>query len=136
MRFISLAAITLAVAIACAAPAIQSRADDRDSRDRGATAQCVSTPLRGSRVIDDRTVIVDDWHGNAAVLGLTGPCVDRHTWSVRIRLSPQRDEICRAEDVDSIADSNPGSLGVCAVRSVELLSRADAGQRAPDRGVW
>ncbi len=139
MRATPIAAISILAVAALAAVAIQSRAGDRDSRDGGrdrAAAQCVSTPLRGTRVIDERTLVVDDWHGHAAVLNLTGPCVDKHTWGVRIQLAAQRDEICRRDDIDSVVDSNPGALGVCAVRSVELMSRAEAENRAPHRGVW
>lgn len=119
--------------------AVQSRADERDrsgARDAGSTARCVSTPLKGSRVIDERTIVVDDWHGNAAVLGLTGPCLDKHTFGVRIKLVGIQDEICRPDDVDAVADTSPGAMGVCAVRSVELMSRADAENRAPGRGAW
>ncbi len=130
--------LAVAAALAASFAALQSRADDSDRyADRGRpAAQCVSTPLKGSRVIDERTIVVDDWHGNAAVLNLTGPCLDKHTWGVHIKLVGIQDEICRADDVDAVADTSPGAVGVCAVRSVELLSRADAEGRAPGRGAW
>lgn len=125
-----------AIGVAATLIAAQSQAGDRDVRGDSRAAQCVSTPLKGSRVIDDHTILVDDWHGNAAVLTLTGPCLDRHTYGVHIKLVGIGDEICRADDVDAVADISPASPGVCAVRSVELLSRADAENRAPNRDVW
>ncbi len=136
----ALIGIAAATGVAATLIAAQSQAGDRyadrDTRAGGRDAQCVSTPLKGSRVIDDHTIMVADWHGNAAVLTLTGPCLDKHTGGVRIKLVGIQDEICRADDVDTIADVSPASLGVCAVRSVELLSRDDAENRAPNRGVW
>ena len=137
MRARVFAAIAGLMVAGAAVVAVQSRADDHFvARGDGRAARCVSTPLKGSRVIDRRTMVVSDWHGNAAVLTLSGPCLDKHSWGVRIKLIGLQDEICRADDVDSVADTSPGSLGVCSVTRVELMSRADAEGRAPGRGVW
>ena len=140
MRKRIVAVATGCIVAALAVVAVQSHAGDGSwggtGGGRRSEAQCVTTPLKGSRVIDKRTMVISDWHGNAAVLTLSGPCLDAHSWGVQMKLIGTSGEICRPDDIDAVADPESGSLGVCSVTRVELMSRADAEGRAPGRGQW
>ncbi len=128
----------LAVAGLASAALLAASSQARDWGDRSSkmAAQCVTTPIKGTRVIDKRTLIVSDWHGNAAVLTLSGPCLDSYTTGVKMKLVGIRDEICARDDIDYVTDTSMASPGICSVTHVELMSRADAEKRAPGRGVW
>lgn len=100
----------------------EGRDDTRTTAPRA--ARCVSAPLETSRVIDRKTLYVEDRMGNAAVLTMSNSCLERGE-AVGFEYFGVSD-ICHPNDVQitgSVMDAVPMR---CMVARVELLDRDQA----------
>ena len=97
--------------------------DDRQSRSV-APGQCVSSPLDETRIIDDSTLYVDDYHGRAVLLHMSSQCLrDDHSAVGMKYFGTQR--ICGPMDVQ-VTGSVLEFPTPCIISSVEALSKGDA----------
>lgn len=119
-RFVLLGA---AAAGGLAILATASLASD-DERSRGVgPGQCVSAPLDDTRVIDESTLYIDDYHGNAVLLHMTSQCLTDHE-AVALKFFGS-ERICGPLDVD-VTGSALTFPRPCIVGSVEALSKEEA----------
>jgi len=98
-----------------------ARGDDRGSRP---ARTCVQSPLEDTRIIDESTLLVTDYHGNAAILKMSGRCMQKNE-AIGIKYYGVN-EICGRTDVDitgSVATAVPIP---CFIDSVTQLSKDEA----------
>ena len=121
------AGIALVAAGAFAAlAASQSMAGNDDTRDNGDRARraCVSAPLDDTRVLDDSTLLITDYHGNAALVKMNGRCLEKNE-AIGIKYYGSN-QICGPVDVQitgSVATNIPIP---CFIDSVTPLSKDEA----------
>ncbi len=113
------------VALAATASLAYGDRDGDRGRGRGvAPDQCVSSPLDTTRIVDSRTLYVDDYSGHAVLLHMTSQCLNSFHEAVGIRFVGTS-RICDPLDVD-VTDSIFTMPAPCMVGSVEALSKDDA----------
>ncbi len=96
-----------------------------EGRDRGVAAgQCVEAPLDQTRIIDSRTLYVDDDHGNAVLLHMAGECLNNRDEAVGLKFYGG-ERICDPMDVE-VTDSVLTMPTPCMVASVEALGKDEA----------
>ncbi len=122
--------VPFAFAVGGAAVALVATASlARDDQDRGrgrdvAPDQCVSAPLDDTRIIDSRTLYVDDYRGHAVLLHMGSECLNSFHDAVGLKfLGAER--ICGPMDVD-VTDSVLTMPTPCLIDSVEALDKDQA----------
>ncbi len=98
--------------------------DDRDRTTSVAPGQCVAEPLDTTRIIDKRTLYVDDYSGRAVLLHMSNECLNSFNEAVGLRFVGTS-EICGPLDVD-VTDSVLTAPVPCMIESVEALSKDEA----------
>ena len=83
--------------------------------------QCLSRPLDQTRIVDSRTLYVDDYHGRAALLHMTTQCLNDFNEAIGLKFEGT-DRICGPMDVE-ITDSVFTTRGSCQIESVEALDK-------------
>lgn len=131
----ALAVFGMGVFLACAGAVI---ADERgrnvdvpliDMGDgtKGQRVECISTPLKGSAVIDARTLALYDLEGNVGVLRLSGPCLKdmrkSNPW-ITVELDTHADHLCRKYDFRGVISMENRDL-TCAVTKFEAVHLAE-----------
>lgn len=97
--------------------------DARDTTDR-AQRTCVSAPLDDTKVIDDSTLLVTDYHGSAALIRMNGRCLQKNE-AIGIKYYGSS-QICDPVDVDitgSVATNIPQH---CFISSITSISKDEA----------
>lgn len=120
-------AILVVAAAAVAGVSLAHAALHDDDRGRGqgaAPGQCVSAPLNTSKIIDSRTLYVDDYSGHAALLHMTTQCLNDRDEAIGIKFQGTS-RICGPLDVD-ITDSVLTMPTPCLIDSVEPLDKDQA----------
>lgn len=108
---------------ALAATQTMAGSDDSRAPDRPMRA-CVSAPLDDTRILDDSTLLVTDYHGNAALIKMNGRCLEKNE-AIGIKYYGTN-EICSAVDVQitgSVATNIPQT---CFIDSVTPISKDEA----------
>ncbi|ESQ76335.1 DUF6491 family protein [Asticcacaulis sp. AC402] len=100
-------------------------AKDED-RGRGVSAdRCVARPLDQTKIIDEKTLYIDDRSGRAVLLHMSGACLhDRHE-AIGLEFSGGMSRICDPLDVD-VTGSVMTMPSRCIIASVEALTPAQA----------
>lgn len=106
--------------------ASQTLAGSDDTRDNGDRARraCVSAPLDDTQILDDSTLLVTDYHGNAALIKMNGRCLQKNE-AIGIKYYGSS-QICDPVDVDitgSVATNIPQH---CFISSVTPISEDQA----------
>ena len=112
-----------ALGVLAARQSVARNDDNRDSSARTARS-CVQAPLDDSRVIDESTLLVTDYHGNAAILKMSGRCMEKNE-AIGIKYYGVN-QICNRTDVDitgSVASAVPIP---CFIDTVTQLSKEEA----------
>jgi len=123
----TLASVALIAGGAFAAlAASQTMAGSDTARDRGDGARraCVSAPLDDTRILDDSTLLVTDYHGNAALIKMNGRCLEKNE-AIGIKYYGSN-QICGPVDVEitgSVATNIPIP---CFIDSVTPISKDEA----------
>ncbi len=87
-------------------------------------ARCVSTPLETTRVIDRKTLYIEDRSGNAAILHMSYNCLSEFSpTGFEYRGSSQ---ICNPIDADITGGVTDAVPLRCMVSQVQLLSKDEA----------
>lgn len=84
------------------------------------SADCISSQIARSEIINDYTLKVHDMTGRTAILSLTGSCLKDRSDGVALQLAPLVDSICRPADISVIA--RPGDIAPlnCNVTSIQF----------------
>jgi hypothetical protein len=113
----------LAVAVVgCAATSQPDRQPNPGVRSVSA-AQCVSSPLENSTVIDRQTLLLTDRSGNSLIMHMTGPCLSKNEAIIRDYRGSTR--ICGPLDVDITGDITTVVPMRCMVDTVEALTKEE-----------
>lgn len=117
------AGIALVAAGAFAAlAASQTFAGNDDARDSTRPQRtCVSSPLDETKVIDDTTLVVTDWHGNAAVMKMAGSCLEKNE-AIGIKYYGSG-QICNPVDVEITGAISSNIPMKCFIQSVTPISK-------------
>ncbi len=122
IRSLVLGGVAAAAIIAVAAGA--SMAGD----DRGrsvASDQCVSRPLDTTKVIDDKTLYMDDRHGHAVLLHMSGSCMNDSNEAIQLEYTGGSTRICSPMDVE-VTGNAVTTQTRCFISSVEALTPEQA----------
>lgn len=121
-----LAPVSFAAAGAVAAlMATASMAHDDRGRGRDlAPDQCIATPLNNTRIVDSRTLYVDDRMGHAALLHMGSECLNSFHEAIGVKFQGTS-RICGPMDVD-ITDSIFTMPTTCMIDSIEALNKDEA----------
>ena len=124
-RFVPVAFAVAGALAAVMATASFARGDTDRGRSRGvAPGQCVSSPLNRTRIVDSRTLYVDDYSGRAVLLHMSGECLNDRNEAIGVKFQGTN-QICDPLDVD-ITDSVLRMPTPCLVDSVEALDKDQA----------
>lgn len=104
-----------------------SLAGDGERSDRVAAGQCVSRPLDQTKVIDDKTLYVDDRSGRAVLLHMSGPCLYNSFEPVGMEFHGGAMRICDPLDVD-VTGAVTTMPTRCIISSVEALTPEQAAE--------
>lgn len=96
-----------------------------EGRGGVAAGQCVSRPLDQTKVIDDKTLYIDDRGGRAVLLHMSGSCLYNDSEPVGLEFHGGTTRICDPLDVD-VTGSVTSMPTRCIVRSVEALTPEQA----------
>jgi len=88
---------------------------------------CVYSPLVDTRIVDDRSLMVVDREGHAALLTLTGPCLQDRDAPVQVKYNSNGDRICHPADADITAGR--GVPLTCGIKSIEVMTLDEARHR-------
>jgi len=112
-----------AFAVLAASQTLAGNDDARDTTDRAQRA-CVSAPLDDTKVIDESTLLVTDYHGGAALIRMNGRCLEKNE-AIGIKYYGSS-QICDPVDVDitgSVATNIPQH---CFINSITSISKDEA----------
>ncbi len=112
-----IAGLAAGLALALSAPGAQ--AERNSSRGDVAPDQCVYQPIDTTRIVDSRTLYVDDRRGHAVLLHMTSPCLNSMGDAVGLKFQGSG-SICGPLDVD-VTDSIFTTRGACLIDRVEAL---------------
>lgn len=115
-------AVLAIVAVGCAATSQADRKPNPGVRSV-ASAQCVSSPLENSTVIDRQTLLLVDRSGNSLVMHMTGPCMTKNE-AIKMEWHGTS-RICGPLDVDITGDITTVVPMHCMVDTVEPLTKEE-----------
>jgi hypothetical protein len=115
------AALAVAV-VGCAATSQPDRQPNPGVRSVSA-AQCVSSPLENSTVIDRQTLLLTDRSGNSLIMHMTGPCMSKNE-AIKMEYRGST-RICGPLDVDITGDITTVVPMRCMINTVEPLTREE-----------
>ncbi len=110
------------VAVSCAATSQVDRKPNPGVRSV-ASAQCVSSPLENSTVIDRQTLLLVDRSGNSLVMHMTGPCMTKNE-AIKMEWHGTS-RICGPLDVDITGDITTVVPMHCMVDTIEPLTKEE-----------
>lgn len=110
------------VAVGCAATSQADRKPNPGVRSV-TSAQCVSSPLENSTVIDRQTLLLTDRSGNSLVMHMTGPCMTKNE-AIKMEYRGST-HTCGPLDVDITGDITTVVPMHCMVDTVEPLTREE-----------
>ena len=118
----SASAVLAIVAVGCAATSQADRKPNPGVRSVS-SAQCVSSPLENSTVIDRQTLLLTDRSGNSLVMHMTGPCMTKNE-AIKMEYRGST-RICGPLDVDITGDITTVVPMRCMVDTVEPLTKEE-----------
>ncbi len=118
----SATAILAMVVVGCAATSQVDRKPNPGVRSV-ASAQCVSSPLENSTVIDRETLLLTDRSGNSLVMHMTGPCMTKNE-AIKMEYRGTS-RICGPLDVDITGDITTVVPMRCMVDTIEPLTKEE-----------
>ena len=112
--------LVLAAALAAGQVSAHTSAEDASAAPR----QCLSAPIETNKVIDQDTLYLKDRSGNAALLTMSGPCLEVGNAIVIKYVGAQ--EICSRVDADISGVMYGMPPMQCIVKSIKALSKDEA----------
>jgi len=114
--------VAAATIVACSAIAITACTAMGPMADGGSPRRCLSAPLDTTRVIDEKTLFVQDRMGTAAILHMSSQCLSNFDPTMfRFRGT---NDICSKNDAD-ISGLQGHIPTPCFVQSIEWLSKEE-----------
>ena len=123
--WLPLAAAAMAVSVIAIAGVSAAHEDRGGAQASDRVGQCVSAPLDDSRIVDDKTLLITDSHGDAALLKMTTACLTDRFDPVGVEMRGT-DQICGPLDADITGGLGHGVPEACIVQSFTPISASQA----------